>query len=788
MKKEMYEKLDLFYLGKELSRGTVESEELPFLYKSKNLTTHGVIIGMTGSGKTGLGVGLIEEACMDGIPSIVIDPKGDMANLLLTFPELKPEDFMEWLDASDAQRKGKTLNEFAREKAELWRNGLKKWGQDPSRIREMKEKVEFEIYTPGHTAGTPVSILSKFEAPGSETLADTMTLNSLVNTTVSSLLALVGISGDPLKSREHILLSSILLKQWKNGQDLSMEMLIGKTVSPDIKKIGVFPLDTFFPQKDRMALAMSLNNVLASPGFSAWIQGDPLHIESMLYTREGKPRCCIFSIAHLNDSERMFFVTLLLNRFISWMRRQKGSSTLKTLLYMDEVFGYFPPTANPPSKKPMMLLLKQARAFGVGIVLATQNPVDLDYKGLSNIGSWFIGRLQTPQDQNRVVGGIAASSPSLKESTIRTWLSNMKSRTFLLHSTHLDEPILFGTRWVLSYLKGPVSLEDIKRLNPGKKTEKLEMPPEPVLSPAKRGNHPILSGALPQKYHLPEIPLEEFQFQAFLAARATLRFFDKRRKIDETKQLFYQIPLEESFIQPNWVSPQVSDEVPENLTSSPPENAFFGTIPTSIQTLKSFKEYEKELSDMLYHSQCLTLHAQSELKLESTPGELLSTFHMRIQDTLRETKSTAIEKVQNTYRTKLKRIEKQIHTAVGRLEKEEYDVKNKTMDTALSFGVAVLGALFGKSRRSSISRSATGLKSAGRMFKEKGDVQRAKDKLQSLEEERQHLVSELEEKIDQIHEKFAPEHYPVSDLKIKPRRQDIYDVDMFLLWEAVWSP
>ncbi|MGW8194118.1 MAG: ATP-binding protein, partial [Desulforhopalus sp.] len=463
-----YEKIGLFYLGRELDIHSGHPSPRPLLFKNRSLTTHGCIIGMTGSGKTGLGIALIEEAIMDNVPSIIIDPKGDMGNLLLTFPACEASDFAPWVDPAEAARKGLTIEQFAAETAQTWKTGLESWGQGLDRIGSLRGKTDMTIYTPGSNAGVPVSVLSSFRAPSQEVLADTDTLNSIVNATASSVLALVDISAAPLQSREHILLSSLLLHFWRLGQDLTMETLIGSIVSPPFETVGVFPLDTYYPQPQRMTLAMALNNVIASPTFSSWASGMPLDIQRILYAGDGRPRTAIFSIAHLSESERMFFVTTLLNQVVGWMRRQPGAASLKTLLYMDEIFGYFPPSANPPSKNPMMLLLKQARAYGIGVILATQNPVDLDYKGLSNIGSWFVGRLQTRQDQDRVVAGIVgASAGALDAGKVQHLLAGMKGRRFLLTSAHLDEPVLFETRWVMSYLKGPMSKNDIKRLAPG---------------------------------------------------------------------------------------------------------------------------------------------------------------------------------------------------------------------------------------------------------------------------------------------------------------------------------
>ncbi len=479
-----FEKLDTFFLGRELDVRTGQQAPGPLLFKNRNLTTHAAIIGMTGSGKTGLGIGIIEEAAMDGIPVIVIDPKGDMGNLMLAFPDLAPTDFLPWIDEAAASQKGLTPEEFARRTAETWRKGLEKWWQGPERIARYASVAERRIFTPGSSAGEPVSMLESFEPPAPGVLEDADTLNSLINSTVTGLIALAGIKAGPLKSRQHLLLSSIFLYFWKRGQGLTLESLIGSIINPPFKKLGVLPLETIYPPADRMELAMGFNTILASPGFSSWLQGEPLDIGRILYAGDGRPRISIFSIAHLSEAQRMFFVTILLNRFLNWLRMQQGSSSLRCLLYMDEISGYFPPTAAPPSKRPMLLLLKQARAYGAGIVLSTQNPVDLDYRGLSNIGTWFIGRLQTRQDQDRVLDGLkSASGGDVDVPGLRKTLSSLPGRTFLLRSVHLDRQLIFKTRWVMSYLRGPLTLNNIRALSAGRKEGPL--PPHDEVQPGE---------------------------------------------------------------------------------------------------------------------------------------------------------------------------------------------------------------------------------------------------------------------------------------------------------------
>ena len=462
------EKLGSFYLGKEYDLAARQLKDVQVNYDSRDLTTHAVCVGMTGSGKTGLCIDLLEEAALDGVPAILIDPKGDITNLLLTFPELRPEDFKPWINIDDAARKGLSVDDFAAKTATDWRNGLASWEEGPDRIKALKAAADFAIYTPGSEAGLPVSILSSFKAPDLDWDTETEILRDRIQGTVSALLGLVGIEADPVRSREHILLSSILENAWRAGQDLDIAKLIMAVQKPPFRQVGVFEVDTFFPEKERFNLAMTLNNIIASPSFSAWMSGEPLDIGAMLHTPAGKPRHSIFYIAHLSDAERMFFVTILLEQVISWMRAQPGTTSLRGLLYMDEVFGYFPPTANPPSKRPMLTLMKQARAFGLGVMLTTQNPVDLDYKGLTNAGTWFIGKLQAERDKARLLeglqGALSSAGVSADMDDLDKTITSLDSRVFLLHDINLKTPVIFQTRWAMSYLRGPLTRQQIKTL------------------------------------------------------------------------------------------------------------------------------------------------------------------------------------------------------------------------------------------------------------------------------------------------------------------------------------
>ncbi|MCE5293540.1 MAG: DUF87 domain-containing protein, partial [Chlamydiales bacterium] len=407
---EAFEKAGMFYLGKAVDPKTGKVTDSYTLYDSKNFTTHAVCVGMTGSGKTGLGITLLEEAALDKTPAIIIDPKGDLGNLLLAFDNLSADEFMPWVDKTEADKKDLSVKKYAQEVADSWKKGLESWGESAKRVQAFNNSVEKVIYTPASTMGRPLSILHSFTAPPVEQLKDVQGIRDKVQSITSSLLGLLGITADPIKSKEHILISTIVDQAWKKGHDVDIATLIQQIQKPPFSKIGALDIDTFYPPKERMELSIQLNNLLASPGFQAWMQGEPLDIQRLLYTPEGKPKLSIISIAHLSDAERMFFVTLLLNECITWMRQQPGTSSLRALLYMDEIFGYFPPSAMPPSKLPMLTLLKQARAYGLGIVLVTQNPVDLDYKGLANCGTWFIGKRHTERDNMRVIEGLNMAS------------------------------------------------------------------------------------------------------------------------------------------------------------------------------------------------------------------------------------------------------------------------------------------------------------------------------------------------------------------------------------------
>ncbi|HRD54814.1 MAG TPA: DUF87 domain-containing protein, partial [Parachlamydiaceae bacterium] len=522
------DKVDAFYLGKIIDPLTEKATDALLQYDSKNLTTHAICVGMTGSGKTGLGIAFLEEAALRRIPAIIIDPKGDLTNLLLTFPKLLASDFLPWIDPVEAEKKGMSDSQYAEFIAGSWKEGLASSFEDGERIEKLKNSVEMNIYTPASNAGIPISILSSFDAPTAHLRDDKEFVRDRIISLTSSLLSLLGISTDPIKSREAILISALIDRAWQEGKNLDIATLIQEIQTPRFDKLGALDMETFFPQKERIALSVKLNALLASKGFQAWTEGMPLNIEDLLYTPQKKPRFAIFSIAHLSDSERMFFVTLLLNEFLGWMRRLPGSSSLKAILYMDEIFGYFPPTAMPPSKLPMLTLLKTARAFGVGVFLSTQNPADLDYKGLANCGTWLIGKLQTERDKSRILEGLrAASNGELNTASLDKMISSIKKRTFIMRSIYEKDPIIFETRWTMSYLKGPMTLPQIERL-----TEKKERGSFMKFEAAQTSKiRPVLPPNIAEYFINPEDGLKT-DYKPFLLADAKLHFMDAKNKVD----------------------------------------------------------------------------------------------------------------------------------------------------------------------------------------------------------------------------------------------------------------
>ncbi len=777
-----YEKLKLFYIGKE----KIDDQTFaPLVYKNKDLTTHAAIIGMTGSGKTGLGISLLEEAAIDNIPSIIIDPKGDMGNLLLTFPNLKGSDFEPWIEEQDAVNNGLSVSEMALKTAQTWKSGLEADFQNQERIQKLKDSADFTIYTPGSNSGVQISILSSFKAPSIEVLEDNELVTSLISSTVSSLLSLIE-QKDDSSSKESILISTIFMNSYSNQKDLSIEELITCIVTPPFPKVGIFDLETFFPQSERLKLALKLNAIIANPSFKSWIEGEPLDISNLLYDENGKAKISIFSIAHLNDSQRMFFVSLLLNQMVSWMRRQEGTTSLKALLYMDEIFGYFPPNSNPPSKQPMLTLLKQARSFGVGIILSTQNPVDIDYKGLANIGTWFIGRLQTKQDKEKVIDGLSsASNGKIDKNEIENLLSNLEKRTFIMKNINEDGIKVFQTRWALSYLKGPITKEQIKFLM-SNKTINSVVKPEIQKTKGESTNKqnsakPLIPNLIEQKY-LYTSQSENYYLQGYFLCKCSVHFSDTSKNIDQTNELNYRFYLQK---EAQYVNFEELEEFKENSFETKERvNSNYYETPIFIQNEKELKQIQKDFTDYIYRTNKLSLFKNEDLKIVSKQNESLTDFKIRIQDRLNEKIDEQIESLQEKFSKTNDSIDDKLNKLFDKLEKEQLQANTTTTDAIISIGTSLLGAFFGKSTTvSTIGKVASSARGASKILKEKSDVKYVESEIQQLQIQKEELQKTLEDEISKINEENKISNFQIEEIFIKPKRTDIFNIKLELLWE-----
>lgn len=793
-----FEKLGAFYLGRLLDPKTGRPAPEPLLYDSRDLVTHAVCVGMTGSGKTGLCLSLLEEAAIDGIPAIVLDPKGDLPNLLLTFPDLRPEDFEPWINEEDARRKGLSAGEYAAQQAELWRQGLAEWGQDGERIRRLREGVDMAVYTPASNAGLPVSILSSFAAPDPGALEDTEYLRDRIGTTAAGLLGLLGIDADPLKSREHILVSKILETAWTAGQDLDLGALVQQIQQPPVGRIGVMDLESFYPAKERFELAMAVNNLLAAPGFEAWLEGDPLDVGAMLRTAEGKPRLSIFSIAHLNDAERMFFVSLLLNQVLGWTRAQSGTTSLRAILYMDEIFGFFPPVGNPPSKTPLLTLLKQARAFGVGVVLATQNPVDLDYKGLSNAGTWFIGRLQTERDKARMIEGLEGSAArGFDRGEMERLIAGLKSRVFVMNNVHEDEPVVFETRWAMSYLRGPLTRAEIKLLMEPRRAAGPAERPAARASPraaavAGTGGPPVLPPQIDQ-YFVPARTRggqgASLVYLPSLFGTAQVRFVDARASLDLARGVAYLAPLAGGPVPADWEAALLAEVGLEDLEREPLEGSSFGDLPPAAARAASYGKWSRDFAAFLARSLTVDLLFSPGFKRYAEPGEAEREFRARLQQEAREGRDAAVEGLRDTYARKASALQERLRNAQQAVEREAEQAREAKMQTAVSVGATLLGAFLGRKKLSTgtIGRATTAARGVGRSARQAQDVGRAREDAAALQAQLEALEAELEREAEALTSSLDPLAEELQTVSIRPKKTNIEVRLVVLAWAPYWQ-
>jgi hypothetical protein len=787
------DQLGSFYLGRRHDLASGQTLTEPILYDSKDLTTHAVCVGMTGSGKTGLCLSLLEEAALDGIPAICIDPKGDLGNLLLAFPNLEPNDFRPWIDESEAARKQLSPDDFAAAQAKQWRDGLAKWDQSPDRIRRYCDSADRVIYTPGSSAGIPITVLDSFHAPPPELRADGEALAERVSSAVSGLLALLGIEADPVRSREHIFLANVVDAAWRAGKDLDLSQLMQQIQRPKLEKVGLVDVEAFYPAGERVKLAMSLNNLLASPSFSTWLAGEPLDVAKMLRAPNGKPRLSIVSIAHLDDAQRMFFVTLLLNEILAWVRTQPGTGSLRALLYMDEVFGYFPPIANPPSKRPMLTLLKQARAFGLGCVLATQNPVDLDYKGLSNAGTWFLGRLQTERDKARVIEGLEGASAQagakFDRGAMEATLAALGNRVFLMNNVHEDAPVVFHTRWAMSYLCGPLARDQIKRLmdprrgDIAKSSTSGGRPSSPSAAPAAAAassHRPILPASIRERFAAitSRVPDEyRLEYRPALLAAGKLHYVQTSEQIDEWRSYQLLAPLAAATIDDAWAG---AAACPDGMTweNEPDDRGQFQSVSGELTREKSFAVFGRQLKEHLYREKSLELVRCPTLDETSRPNESIEDFRNRLSTLAAQRLQAEREVLQSKYASKLLDAEMTIQRHQTSLRTQRWQFWSRLGNILWVIVETVLRAM-GHGRRGRPRSAEVAVRQAAT---EHGQQTSAQLGVDQARQERTRLEKELQERIKLLDDKYQPNNLQTEPLPIAPRKADIEVDEIVLAW------
>jgi len=688
-----------------------------------DLLTHGLIVGMTGSGKTGLAIALIEEVMRQGVPVIAIDPKGDLGNLLLLFDDLSAKSFEPWIDGDAARREGKTPAEAAQRAAEVWTKGLAEWGLGPADIKELKAKRDAVIYTPGSSSGVQLNVLQSLEAPSLAFEKAPEDLRDEIAGIVSGLLGLLKIEADPLQSQEYILLATIIENAWKSGKNLTLETLIAAVADPPFDKIGALPLESVYPRKQRQGLMMALNNLLASPQFEAWRVGQPLDIQSMLYAPDGRPRLSVIYTAHLSEEERFFVTALVLDKIKTWMRRQSGTTSLRALVYMDEIYGYFPPhPANPPTKRPLLTLLKQARAQGVGIVLATQNPIDLDYKGLGNIGTWMVGRLQTDNDRARLRDGLIGAG--VDGAAVDVMLGAARKRVFLLHDVHRPKPCLLASRFVMSYLRGPLTREEISTLM-------ADHDANATIAPSATRDEGASAPVLPP-------PFKHLYFSRYGAAQAEphllVKYAYRLKDQDETigARLY---PLGVASPSEILDAEHFDIESEESISAAAPEGVRYGDLPLFLASAGA-KGIERAIKDRLADEFKMTVLLDKVSRMQSEPGESVEDFERRLESSVSSAEAERL-------RERLQRKQRDLQKATQDLEGRGQEKKAAMLKGAIEVGASLFGSLFSGRSSSAATTLRKGASALGGVTTKNRMEDNAESRVEALKQE----IAEIESAI-----------------------------------------
>jgi len=787
---------------------TEEAKE-PLTYDSADFTTHGVIVGMTGSGKTGLGITILEEALLNGIPCLIIDPKGDMGNLLLNFPEFDPSDFLPWVDEAEANRQGITPDELAAAAATSWKEGLAGSGISPERMAKLRDGTEMTIYTPGSGAGVGLNVLGSMNAPAIDWESQGELISDEIEAFVSSLLSLASIEADPVSSPEHILISTIISTFWREGRDLDLATLVGQVPKPPFRKLGVFDIDSFFPEKDRMALAMKLNGLLASPSFAAWLEGVPLDVGEMLTGGE-KVKAAIVYLTHLSEAERLFVVTLLLSKVVSWFRAQPGTADLRALVYMDEVFGFAPPTAEPPSKKPILTILKQARAHGVGMILSTQNPVDLDYKAMSNAGTWMVGRLQTENDKKRILEGITSATGAVDVSTYDKLISDLEKRQFLMSMAKASEPTLFGTRWAMSYLAGPMTRDQVSALMKGRAAAAASnaepaattVTADPATSVAAQQTEPEASPDAIGHEEVPVMPTVAegvatvyldpaaawagqvgadptgARLTAAVAATVSLTYDDTKAAVSHQEAFEAVVFPLAAVLAPDSV--KEVDHDARDFRPDPPQGAAYVLPEPKIDTKSFWSALGSDLTNHLIGARRMTVFKNAALKLYSRPGESREDFAARATTSAEAAVDEAITKLRDKHAARLERAHAALAKAENRVADLETTAGSKQTEELLSGAGDIIGVLFGGKTRSNPLGQAARRRSAASQARARAE--NAKATLTDEQVELETLKADLEDEVADLEDEFAAKSESIEEVEIPLEKTDVRVVELKLVW------
>ena len=783
-------------MGREVARTSMALTETPFHLDVDRLTKHAVCFGMTGSGKTGLCVTLLEELNRAGIPLIVIDPKGDMANLMLAFKGLSAKEFTPWIDDAAARSKGLTSEELGAKTANQWREGLERWDIHQSDVSEYVTRSDIQVYTPGSHAGIPVNVLGALSVPSEAVVNDLDALTELATSTVSGLLSLAGLDVSPAVDPAHIVMSQVLLNAWHTGEDLDLESYILRIVDPSFERVGVFSVDTFFPKKDRMKLAMRLNGLIAAPSFGPWREGVALDIQQMLTPSNDKTPVRIFYLAHLNEQQRQFFSALLLSQIVAWSRQQPGTSRLRAMVYFDEVYGYLPPyPKNPPTKSAVLTLMKQARAVGVGTMLVTQNPVDIDYAALSNAGTWMVGRLQTPQDRARVIEGLIASDGTLQRSDMESLLGELPSRTFVVKSAGETEARLVHSRWAMSFLRGPLTLKEVQRLQPETTPERSNgqpPPPPPLGTFASSGLNQkregqksqvpegwseayldLTAGSYPKLRHLLHslmLSSTSDGWRACIYVTAKMHFDEGRSfKMDvEEHRLVVDTGEEVAIL-------DLDGPIHRVLDGPPPE--VLAVWPARWSTKSQVKAITRRIKREILREETTMMYQHVPFKVVSRPNEAQEAFAVRVREEALRRADDAIAGMKAKLDREVSRWEEKRHRLQVELSQKRVDAQGQVATEVVSAAETLYGLFLGRRRSlaSMATRRQQTVRAQGRVEKIESQIV---DYELKLETARDAFLDEME----QIRDAQLSELGAISTIEVGLESDDIEISEISALW------